>query len=150
MAIRYLTVPQVGEYIGVSRGTMQKYQAIMPVEDARIGTLPVWLPDTIDQWNQLRPGRRPSTENRDWLKQIPPRPVIEYLAGPQIAERLNMSRSTIAGYRRRDKFPPPDATTDTLDGWLPQSIDAWNARRPGKRPTRDGENWHLPPEYSAS
>lgn len=151
MAIRYLSLPQVAERIGVSRRTIQDYaKTILPAEDGRIGTLPVWLPQTIDRWNKLRPGKNPTAEQADWQAKLAERPVIVYLAGPQFAERCRLSRYTIDRYRARGRLPPPDAIAGRLDGWLPQSVDAWNARRPGKRPSREEADWHLPPEYHAA
>ncbi|WP_435299734.1 helix-turn-helix transcriptional regulator [Timonella sp. A28] len=54
---------------------------------------------------------------------------VQYLSLLQVAERLGVTRNTIAGY----KLPEPDAFIGTTRGWLPETIDAWDAARPRKR-----------------
>lgn len=54
MAIEYLSLPEVAEYIGVQRNTIYRYK--LPPEDAKIGDRKGWLPQTIDDWNKRRPG----------------------------------------------------------------------------------------------
>lgn len=55
MAKRYLSLTEVAERIGVTRGTLGRYR--LPEPDAWIGATRGWLPATIDAWNAARPGR---------------------------------------------------------------------------------------------
>ena len=57
------------------------------------------------------------------------RPPLRYLSRPEVAARIGVKRNTLNRY----KLPPPDVQIgERLFGWLPQTIDAWNASRPGK------------------
>lgn len=68
--------------------------------------------------------------------------AIRYLNRAEFAERIGVKRNTLWQY----KLPPEDAIIGDRKGWLPETIDEWQARRPGHRVPRDQENWHLPPE----
>jgi predicted DNA-binding transcriptional regulator AlpA len=52
---RYLSRPEVAERIGVKPDTLNRYK--LPKPDAQIGSLPGWLPATIDEWNAARPSK---------------------------------------------------------------------------------------------
>jgi predicted DNA-binding transcriptional regulator AlpA len=54
--------------------------------------------------------------------------TVRYLSRPQIAERIGVKRDTMNKYQ----LPPPDARIGDLPGWLPKTIDAWQATRPGR------------------
>lgn len=65
----------------------------------------------------------------------------------QVAARLGVEPSTLSRY----KLPPPDATIGpvnddgtlprgTIRGWLPTTIDEWNANRPGRGARTDLHN----------
>lgn len=69
--------------------------------------------------------------------------MIHYLGVGEFADRLNLSRNTINTYGRNGKLPNPNATIGEIRGWLPDTIDEWNRRRPGQRPTRAGEDWYV-------
>jgi hypothetical protein len=63
--------------------------------------------------------------------------LINYLSRKEVAERLGVKQGTLGRYR----LPEPDAMIGEVRGWLPESIDAWNASRPGhggRPPKRDG------------
>lgn len=45
-----------------------------------------------------------------------------------VAERLGVTRRAVRSY----KIPPPDVTLGRIRGWWPETIDAWNAARPGQ------------------
>ena len=50
-----------------------------------------------------------------------------------VAERLGLGYATVRRYRSQDAtFPEPDATLGQSPGWLPETIDAWQAARPGR------------------
>lgn len=52
-----------------------------------------------------------------------------YLSRPEVAERIGVATDTVNRY----KLPKPDAQIGArLVGWLPETIDAWNAARPGR------------------
>ena len=53
-----------------------------------------------------------------------------YLSLKEFAERVGVKPDTLKGYR----LPDPDATFGEQDrrGWLPETIDRWNAARPGR------------------
>ncbi|MGX1773524.1 hypothetical protein ACWIGW_15535 [Nocardia brasiliensis] len=61
-----------------------------------------------------------------------------FLSRGQVAERLGVQQGALSNY----KLPEPDAIIGPLNadgtvprgttrGWLPETIDEWNARRPG-------------------
>jgi hypothetical protein len=66
-----------------------------------------------------------------------------YLNQAQFEERLGLAPKSLSKY----KLTPPDATRavnddgtvprGTIRGWLPETIDEWNAARPGQG-TRTG------------
>lgn len=59
-----------------------------------------------------------------------------YLSMSQVANRLGLSVNTVSSYCQKGMLPEPDAYTGeeprAVRGWLPETIDAWNASRPGK------------------
>lgn len=58
--------------------------------------------------------------------------IAKYLSQKEIAERLGMkSVRSLSGI----KLPPHDAEIGNRKGWLPTTIDAWHAERPGR-------GWH--------
>ncbi|XBH21624.1 XRE family transcriptional regulator [Jonesiaceae bacterium BS-20] len=52
-----------------------------------------------------------------------------YLSLQEIADRLGVSRNSVAKYN----LPKPDAYIGTTRGWLPETIDTWDAARPRKK-----------------
>jgi hypothetical protein len=54
--------------------------------------------------------------------------ATRYLSRTQVAERIGVQPDTLGRY----KLPEPDALIGTTRGWLPKTIDAWNATRPGR------------------
>jgi len=60
----------------------------------------------------------------------PPQP-IHYLTRPQIAALLGVARQTVDRYH----LPPPDSTHGAAKepGWLPATIDRWDAGRPSRQ-----------------
>lgn len=63
MSERYLAFSDVAKRLGLSEGTLRSYSTkkMLPEPDAYTGTgvraVRGWLPETIDTWNQSRPGR---------------------------------------------------------------------------------------------
>lgn len=54
--------------------------------------------------------------------------TTEYLSFTQLAERIGVKTGALGHYR----LPDPDAPIGRTRGWLPETIDAWNAARPGR------------------
>ena len=52
--------------------------------------------------------------------------TTEYLGIKQVSERLGVANA--ASY----DLPEPDVTIGRTRGWLPETIDQWNAQRPGR------------------
>ncbi|KAA8828303.1 hypothetical protein [Bifidobacterium tissieri] len=51
-----------------------------------------------------------------------------YWGVTDVARRLGISTAAVASYR----LPDPDAMIGRTRGWLPETIDEWNANRPGR------------------
>lgn len=58
----------------------------------------------------------------------PARPVLQFLSRTDVAAYLGMKSLKSLG---KVKLPPPDAQIGSHKGWMPATIDAWRARRPG-------------------
>jgi len=67
------------------------------------------------------------------------RKTVRYLSKRQFAQRIGAKDHTLSGY----KLPPPDVTVGpvnddgslprgTVGGWSEQTIDEWEANRPGR------------------
>ena len=54
--------------------------------------------------------------------------TIEYLSVTDVSKRLGISTAAVSAY----KLPQPDALIGRTRGWLPETIDQWNAQRPGR------------------
>lgn len=52
---------------------------------------------------------------------------VRYLSRSEFAERIGVAASTLSRY----KLPPADAIIGTVRGWLPATVDDWQANRPG-------------------
>lgn len=51
-----------------------------------------------------------------------------FLSMTEVAQLLGISTGALAGY----KLPEPDACIGRTRGWKQETIDAWNAARPGR------------------
>lgn len=58
--IRYLSRAEVADRIHVRSATLSRYK--LPEPDAMVGDTRGWLPETIDQWQQDRPGQGARTD----------------------------------------------------------------------------------------
>ncbi|MGW5514233.1 XRE family transcriptional regulator [Nocardia africana] len=67
--------------------------------------------------------------------------AIKYLSRAGVAERIGVKYDTLNRY----KLPPHDAEVGDRKGWLPQTIDEWNERRPGRGQVKN-KRWNLPPD----
>ena len=54
--------------------------------------------------------------------------TVEYMSFTEVADRIGVKTGALATY----KLPEPDAIIGRTRGWLPETIDRWNASRPGR------------------
>ncbi|KAB7790670.1 helix-turn-helix transcriptional regulator [Bifidobacterium leontopitheci] len=54
--------------------------------------------------------------------------TIHYLSLTEVAKKLGITKGALAQY----KLPEPDVTVGRARGWLPETIDEWNASRPSR------------------
>lgn len=61
---------------------------------------------------------------------------VQYLALSDFAARVGITSNTAASYGRKGLLPEPDALTGlgqrATRGWLPETVDAWQANRAGQ------------------
>ena len=62
--------------------------------------------------------------------------TTHYLGRQEFAGRIGISVNTLSRYLSEGRLPDPDALTGSggraVRGWLPETIDRWNAERPGR------------------
>lgn len=51
-----------------------------------------------------------------------------YLSYAEFAERIGVKRDTLNRYT----LPTPDVLVGEIRGWKPETVDAWQAARPGR------------------
>nr|DAQ80091.1 MAG TPA: Pyocin activator protein PrtN [Caudoviricetes sp.] len=56
----------------------------------------------------------------------------EQLAVPEVAARLGLAVATVRAYRLEGRLPEPDGMVGRTPWWRPETIDAWQAARPGR------------------
>lgn len=67
------------------------------------------------------------------------RRMIEYLDSKQVGERVGLAHQTVRQMRARGQMPDPDAMIGRAVGWLPATIDRWQAsRKTGGSPAQRG------------
>lgn len=54
--------------------------------------------------------------------------TIKYLSKAELAQRIGVQPDSLRHY----KLPEEDAITGDRRGWLPQTVDSWNKKRPGR------------------
>lgn len=63
--------------------------------------------------------------------------VQKYLSVTEVADLAGLSRNTVKAYSKiPGRLPEPDATIGRVQGWLPETIEAWMARRTTGRTRR--------------
>ncbi|WP_072814259.1 hypothetical protein [Rhodococcus zopfii] len=55
--------------------------------------------------------------------------ALRFLSRKQFAERIGLKD---AGALGKYKLPEPDAWVGDVRGWLPETVDEWQANRPGR------------------
>lgn len=56
----------------------------------------------------------------------------EQLAAADVAARLGISAESWRSYVSTGYGPPPDGRLGRTPWWKPETVDAWNASRPGQ------------------
>lgn len=60
----------------------------------------------------------------------------QYLSLSDLARRVGITRNTASSYSQKNLLPKPDAFIGLGDkavrGWLPETVDEWQANRPGR------------------
>lgn len=59
----------------------------------------------------------------------------------EVAERRGVTYGRVVSDRSNGAMPEPDLTVGRTPLWLPETIDAWEAKRPG-------HGWAARPEYA--
>lgn len=77
--------------------------------------------------------------------------TTEYLGTAAVADRLGLTVPTIRSYILKGLMPDADVVITTpsgpLRGWAPETIDAWQASRPGRGARTDlSSSSPFPPE----
>jgi predicted DNA-binding transcriptional regulator AlpA len=57
---RYLSLAEVAQLLGIQYGTVAKYD--LPEPDVMVGKTRGWRPETIERWQQSRPGQGHRTD----------------------------------------------------------------------------------------
>ncbi|WP_235931766.1 MULTISPECIES: transcriptional regulator [Actinomyces] len=61
---------------------------------------------------------------------------VHYLGLSGLAERIGIRMGTAQRYSREGRLPTPDVIVGdkphAVRGWLPETVDAWQANRPGR------------------
>lgn len=62
--------------------------------------------------------------------------TTHYLSLNAFAKRIGVTMHTIRSYAKEGRLPAPDAVIgeppSAKQGWLPETIDTWQANRPGR------------------
>lgn len=58
--------------------------------------------------------------------------MTDYLDMRAAAARLGVDYATVRRYRATGRFPAADVQVGQSPGWLPETLDAWQAARPGR------------------
>lgn len=70
--------------------------------------------------------------------------TVRYLGKSEFADRIGVKPGTLSRYILEGRVPEPDALIGigerTVRGWLPETIDAWQASRPGRGARTDLHN----------
>lgn len=56
--------------------------------------------------------------------------VVRYLSVTEFAARTGLSINSVKAYTQiPGRLPEPDAVVGRVKGWLPETVDAWMAKR---------------------
>lgn len=140
----YWSLTQVAAYLEARRDILARHLHELPspkiqIVSARGVALLGWEASTIAYYKR---------HMRTWEEGEPRPEPITYLSRAAVAQRLGLARDTLKIYCRRSVGPVPDiyVVTSLLTpglperrtyGWLPETVDAWQASRPGRGYRRD-------------
>lgn len=123
--------------LGVGPATMSRWhrRSVLPAPDLRIGTLDLWMWETVRQWGKQRSrfGKRPT--------QPAPTPDIVDAAG--VADRLAVDARTVENWICTGAFPRPDYRWGTTEAWLWETVEGWSRTSLSQLP-------QVPPSHAAS
>lgn len=123
---RYLSREEVAEILGIRSASIASYR-FFPEPDATVGSTRGWRETTIEKFMALREEfPRPTAAQVARLTRAEPR---HYLDRQEFADRIGVRIGTLSGY----PLPVPDVQIGNRKGWSTETIDAWQARRPGAR-----------------
>lgn len=115
---RFLSLTEVAHYLGYA-GPDSLNTFTVPSPDALVGKTKGWLPTAVIAWNTTWPISQVANTVR----------CTRFLSRTEVSEILGLaSVNSMAKY----VLPGPDAVVDKIEGWLPTTIEAWNAARPGR------------------
>lgn len=63
------------------------------------------------------------------LRETEPVAPVRYLSRAEFAQRIGLAPSTLSRYR----LPEADCIVGTVRGWLPETVDSWEAARPSRQ-----------------
>ncbi len=117
--VRLLSQQEAAQYTNVRERWIKLSIAVpFPDPDGRIGSTAGWLQSTLDWWKSADP-----------LRRGPRKDPLHFMNRVEVVEYLGLRARGLSGIT----LPPPDAVIGVRrSGWLPTTIDAWKAQRPGR------------------
>ncbi len=114
----YLDLDAFAALTGYTPTTMRGYRTRgqLPDPDTYLGKTPGWRPATCIQWAATK-------------ELTTPAPV--YLDDVAASAHLGINPGTWRAYKSENRTPAPDLTLGQSAGWLAETLDTWNAARPG-------------------
>ena len=121
----YWSLTQVAAYLEARRDILARHLHELPapkiqIVSARGGLLLGWEASAIAYYKQ---------HVQTWEEDEPHPEPITYLSRAAVAQRLGITRDTLKIYCKRG--------VGRTYGWLPETVDAWQAARPGRGYRRD-------------
>jgi len=106
--------------LGVGPATMSRWhrRSVLPAPDLRIGTLELWMWETVRQWGKQR--------SRFRKRPTRPVPTPDIVDATGVADRLAVDARTIENWIRTGTFPRPDYRWGTIEAWLWETVEAWS------------------------
>lgn len=109
MSIHYLSLTEVAQLLGVTKGALARYK--LPEPDVTVGAARGWLRETIEEWNSSRPGKGAGAGRP--RKGDATRPTQKDVTSPDLGQEANPSGAA-----------DPADSTDSADFTLHRSTEA--------------------------
>ncbi|MBT8166681.1 MAG: hypothetical protein KJO97_14145 [Acidimicrobiia bacterium] len=111
---------EISDRLGVAPATVSRWhrRSMLPDPDLRIGTLELWMWETVRQW-----GKQRSRFGRRTRQQVATPDIV---VTADIAGRLAVGARTVEIWMRTNAFPPPDYRWDTTEAWLWETVERWS------------------------